>query len=83
MAVQRQNGEVDLEVQDTGIGIAPDAKEQIFERFYRADKSRARQSGGTGLGLSIARRIAEGHGGSITATSDGAGAELRVVLPTI
>ena len=59
-----------IAVSDTGIGIAPEDLEHIFERFYRADGSRARGSGGFGLGLSIARELIEAMGGSLTATSE-------------
>ncbi|MEH1784177.1 HAMP domain-containing histidine kinase [Nostoc sp.] len=58
-----------VNVQDTGVGIAPGDLEKIFERFWRADKSRSYNSGGSGLGLAIAQAIAENHGGLITATS--------------
>ncbi|MHC5862356.1 HAMP domain-containing sensor histidine kinase [Nostoc sp.] len=58
-----------VNVQDTGVGIAPGDLENIFERFWRADKSRSYNSGGSGLGLAIAQAIAENHGGLITATS--------------
>jgi len=63
------NGEVEISVSDTGKGIGPDDLPHVFERFYRADRSRTRGSGGTGLGLAIARHIVEAHGGHIRVRS--------------
>jgi signal transduction histidine kinase len=69
-------------VRDTGIGIPEEELERIFERFYRVDKARARESGGTGLGLSICQWIARGHHGKIEVKSElGKGAEFIVSLP--
>lgn len=71
-----------VNVQDTGVGIAPGDLENIFERFWRADKSRSYNSGGSGLGLAIAQAIAENHGGLITATSQlGIGSCFIVCFP--
>ena len=56
-------GMVAIGVADTGVGIAPEDLPHVFERFYRADSSRSRETGGSGLGLTIARRIVESHGG--------------------
>ncbi len=71
-----------LEVQDGGIGIDAEDVPRIFDRFFRADPARARQSGGTGLGLSIARWIVERHGGHFEVLSrPGLGTRIRVVLP--
>lgn len=71
-------------VTDTGPGIPPDFLPHVFERFYRADKSRSRLDGGTGLGLAIARQLVILHGGEITAASDGVpgkGAQFSFTLP--
>ncbi|MEO7002364.1 MAG: ATP-binding protein, partial [Ktedonobacterales bacterium] len=70
VTVAQVNGQVKLEVHDSGIGIPPEYLAQLGERFYRVDKARSRESGGAGLGLSIARGIAVAHHGSLTLASD-------------
>jgi signal transduction histidine kinase len=75
-------GHVALFVADTGIGIAPEDLERVFERLYRTDASRARSTGGFGLGLSIARDLVEAMGGTIAVDSEvGAGSRFTVRLP--
>jgi signal transduction histidine kinase len=73
---------VTIEVADSGSGIAPEDLPHVFDRFYRADKSRARETGGSGLGLAIAKSIVAAHGGSITARGEtGQGTTLQISLP--
>jgi signal transduction histidine kinase len=72
---------VAIDVSDTGVGIAPEDQERIFERFFRADPSRSRDTGGFGLGLAIARELAEAMGGRVTVASEpGVGSTFRVTL---
>jgi two-component system phosphate regulon sensor histidine kinase PhoR len=78
----RDNGQVVLEVEDTGIGISPKDCERVFERFYRVDKARSRELGGTGLGLSIVKHLVQAFGGSVAVTSQlGKGSAFSVRLP--
>jgi len=75
-------GAVEFSVRDFGTGIASEHLTRIFERFYRVDKARSRESGGTGLGLAIARHMVEMQGGTIRAESElGAGSNFLVRLP--
>jgi signal transduction histidine kinase len=74
--------EVVLEVRDHGIGVAEEDLPRLFTPFFRTDRSRARDSGGVGLGLALVRRIAEAHGGRVTAgRADGGGTVFQVTLP--
>ena len=71
-----------LSVSDTGIGLSSADQQRIFERFYRTDAARSRESGGTGLGLSIVKRLVENHGGRVEVESKiGIGSTFRVFLP--
>ena len=70
VSVTQKDGEVLLRVQDTGIGIASEHHDKIFERFYRVDKSHSKQSGGTGLGLSIVKHAVQYHRGTINVNSE-------------
>jgi two-component system phosphate regulon sensor histidine kinase PhoR len=75
-------GAVEFSVRDFGSGIASEHLSRIFERFYRVDKARSRESGGTGLGLAIARHMVQTHGGSIRAESElNAGSTFLFTLP--
>lgn len=71
---------VEIAVTDSGDGIPPELLGRVFERFYRTDSARSRDRGGSGIGLTIAAGIAEAHGGSLRAESDGPGAGSRFVL---
>ena len=78
----RDGDQVVLTVKDTGIGIPEDVQERVFERFYRVEGSRSKQSGGSGLGLSIVKHIVEQHKGTITLTSRvNEGTSIEVQLP--
>ena len=79
----RVGSQVYVNVQDTGVGIAPEDIDKVFERFWRADQSRSYWLGGSGLGLAIAQAIAQNHGGLISVTSQlGVGSCFTVRLPT-
>lgn len=75
-------GQVEVSVRDDGPGIAGEALERVFERFYRADKARAREQGGTGLGLAIVKNVVQAHGGDVRVESTpGRGTEFFIRLP--
>jgi len=78
----KSEGMVELWVKDDGPGIPTEAKERIFERFYRVDRARSRETGGTGLGLSIVKHIVQAHGGEVWVKSEpGQGATFFFTLP--
>lgn len=82
VSLARDNKVARIAVTDTGAGIAPDVLPHVFERFWRADKARARSPGGTGLGLAIAKQWVEAHGGAIGVTSQpGQGSTFWFTLP--
>jgi two-component system sensor histidine kinase SenX3 len=74
--------DVVIAVRDAGIGVPSRDLERIFERFYRVDQARSRETGGTGLGLSIVRHVAQAHGGDVAVESvEGQGSTFRLTLP--
>jgi two-component system OmpR family sensor kinase len=83
-------GTIQISVTDTGSGIDPEALPFVFDRFYRADQSRARNSGGSGLGLAIVKQLVEAHGGKVKAVSpvfskadkQGYGTRITITLPS-
>ena len=81
LRLERQQERVRLSVHNTGKPIPREEQEHLFERFYRAEKSRAREEGGYGLGLAIAKSIVESHKGKITVESGVEGVTFFVFLP--
>ncbi len=82
VTLQRQEKEILLQVEDTGVGIPEEDLDRIFDRFYRVDKARSRAAGGTGLGLSIVRSMAQQYGGSVNAErNQPKGSRFQVRLP--
>lgn len=81
VSVKPLGNQAELTVSDTGIGIPAQDRDRVFERFYRVDKSRSRETGGTGLGLAIVKHIVELHDGTIELDSEmGKGTKIRVLL---
>jgi two-component system sensor histidine kinase SenX3 len=82
IGVKAADNSVQIAVADAGMGIPQDEQARIFERFYRVDASRSRQTGGTGLGLSLVKHIALSHGGEVTLFSQvGIGSTFTIRLP--
>jgi signal transduction histidine kinase len=82
VSARYDNKRVNISVTDTGEGIPPEDLPNIFERFYRVDRSRTRATGGSGLGLTIAKRLVEAHGGNIDVSSEpGKGSIFTIMLP--
>jgi len=74
----------ELLVRDDGPGIPPESRERVFERFYRVDRARSRDTGGTGLGLSIVKHIVQAHGGEVWLQSEvGVGTTFFFTLPRV
>jgi heavy metal sensor kinase len=69
LEIERRNGKVQVRVSDTGLGIAAEHLPKLFQRFFRADKARSRESGGAGLGLAICKSFVESHEGTIAVSS--------------
>ncbi|MEO6061130.1 MAG: ATP-binding protein, partial [Thermoflexales bacterium] len=81
--VSAGRAELRVDIQDTGIGIAPEHIDRVFDRFFRADAARDRESGGTGLGLAIAKAIVDGHNGTLSVKSQlGRGTCFTICLPS-
>jgi signal transduction histidine kinase len=82
VSAKQQNGAIYVAVSDTGEGIQPEHLPHVFDRFYRADRSRARLTGGYGLGLAIVKQLVQAHGGVITVASQaGEGSTFTFTLP--
>jgi two-component system sensor histidine kinase BaeS len=79
LRARRDGGDVVIDVLDTGTGISAADLPRLFDRFWRADKSRSRQTGGSGLGLAIVRKLAELHGGTVSAQSNPAGGSVFTI----
>ena len=82
--IRKDGDTIVVAISDNGVGMSPEVTSHIFERFYRADESRSRESGGSGLGLAITKTLVEAHGGSISVESlEGEGSTFRVALKAV
>jgi two-component system sensor histidine kinase SenX3 len=82
IGVRVEDGVVEIAVTDQGLGIASDDLNRVFERFFRVDQARSRNTGGTGLGLSIVKHVVENHGGDVRVWSQlGRGSTFTIRLP--
>jgi two-component system, OmpR family, phosphate regulon sensor histidine kinase PhoR len=80
----REGGGAEIEVVDSGVGIAREHIPRLTERFYRVDGSRSRETGGTGLGLAIVKHVVQRHGGELVIDSElGKGSRFKLVLPPV
>ncbi len=84
VSLRRADEGLEVAVRDTGIGVSPSDQERIFERFFKADRSRDRAADGSGLGLALAQEIVALHRGSVSVHSrPRSGSAFRVVLPAL
>jgi two-component system, cell cycle sensor histidine kinase PleC len=85
LRARKKDSEIEIEVWDTGIGIAPENMEKIFEGFFRVDTPYSRLTEGTGLGLPLSRKLVELHGGKFSVESRGLnyGTSVRLTLPIV
>jgi two-component system sensor histidine kinase SenX3 len=82
IGVTESDGIVEIAVTDQGVGIADDERDRVFERFYRSDPARSRNTGGSGLGLAIVKHVAQNHGGDVRVWSQpGNGSTFTIRLP--
>jgi two-component system sensor histidine kinase BaeS len=82
--VKQRDGEVAIEFEDTKPGVPVGDLDRLFDRLYRVEESRSRETGGAGLGLAISKNIVEAHGGTITASpSQMGGVLIRIALPLV
>ncbi|HEY0251849.1 MAG TPA: ATP-binding protein, partial [Kofleriaceae bacterium] len=83
LAVKQTDDQIVFEVADKGVGIAAEDLPNVFTAFFRAERSRSRETGGVGLGLTLARRIADAHGGTVSLESQlGQGTTARLMIPS-
>ena len=83
-SARREDGSICIAVRDTGVGIPDRYTDRVFERFFRVDRARSRESGGTGLGLSIVKNVVLSHGGSVSLQSEiGVGSTFTICLPEV